>query len=593
MELAELYLQSMPWSAWIVDRDKKIIFINKACEKNYNVNLEEVKGKTCEEIFPDKVASVCNKRVKDCLDKLEVCIYEEFTRNKSEEVHIFPIKDENGGTAAIGGVIVNVEEKKRRELQLENQKNILKTIIDSLPEVIFYKDKNSRFIGCNKNFNDYYKRFGVENVIGKTDLEIYPDKEIAENFIKIDKEIMDSKEEKYIEGVTLDDNGNRVIEESFKAPVINEKGEVWGIVGLARNITNQKKLEERLRYLSYNDTLTGTYNRTYFEEKIKELNKEEHLPLGIIMGDVNGLKLVNDSFGHLEGDKLLKSIASVLNKACDDKGFVFRWGGDEFMILLPNCNDCCCERMVETIRSECKKDEYRYIELSIALGSMAKYSVEEDVYKCIKEVEDRVYRQKLLEHNSVRSSMMNSLKKSLEAKNMETEEHTERVESYALEIGKRYGFKSSQMDELMLIARLHDIGKIAIEEDILLKPGPLTANEFEIMKTHAEKGFRIINASNEIINVAKCVLTHHEKWDGSGYPLGIAGEEIPLMARIITIADSYDVMTHDRVYKRAMSKEDAIKELKRCSGTQFDPILVDLFIQYLNNKEEQHKEEIS
>jgi len=579
----------MPWSAWIADVDGKIILINKAFEKNYNLNLEEVKGKTCEEIFPENIANIYNIRVKECLDKLQVCAYDGTTKNTFEEFYIFPINDAEGKTNAVGGIVVNVEEEKRRELELENQKNILRTIIDSLPEAIFYKNKDSKYIGCNKNFNDYYKEFGVNDVIGKTDLEIYPNKEIAENFIKIDKEIMNSKKAKYIEGVTLDHNGNRVIEESFKAPVINEKGEVWGIVGLARNITTQKNLEDRLRYLSYNDTLTGLYNRTYFEEKIEELNSGEHLPLGIIMGDVNGLKLVNDSLGHLEGDRLLKSIASVLNKTCGDKGFVFRWGGDEFMILLPNCNEYDCENMIEKIRNECKKNEYNYIELSIALGEVVKYSTEEDIYKCIKEVEDRVYRQKLLEHSSVRSSMMNSLKKSLEAKNMETEEHTERVESYALEIGKRYGFKSSQMDELMIIARLHDIGKIAIEEDILLKPGPLTTNEFNIMKTHAEKGFRIINASNEIMNVAKCVLTHHEKWDGSGYPLGIGGEEIPLMARIIAIADSYDVMTNDRVYKKAMSKEEAIKELRRCAGTQFDPKLVDLFLKYLSSNEEKHK----
>lgn len=588
MGLAELYLQNMPWAAWIADIDKKIIFINKTCEKSYNLKLEEVKGKTYEEIFPKKVASIYNKRVKEGLDKLQLYSYDETTGEIAEECYVFPITDDDGNTNAMGGIIVNVEEEKRREIELQNQKSILRTIIDSLPEAIFYKDKDSRYIGCNKNFNDYYKKFGVDNVIGKNDLEVYPDKEIAENFIKVDKEIMESKEAKYIQGVTLDENGNRIIEESFKAPVINKKGEVLGIVGLARNITSQKKLEDRLRYLSYNDALTGIYNRTYFEEKIRELNNEQHLPLGIIMGDVNGLKLVNDSLGHLEGDKLLKSIAGVLNKACGDKGYVFRWGGDEFMILLPNCNEYSCERMVEKIRSECKKDDYSYIELSIALGEVVKHSLEEDIDKCIKEVEERVYRQKLLEHNSVRSSMMNSLKKSLEAKNMETEEHTERVESYALEIGKRYGFKSSQMDELMIIARLHDIGKIAIEEDILLKPGPLTTNEFEVMKTHAEKGFRIINASSEIINVAKCVLTHHEKWDGSGYPLGIAGEEIPLMARIIAIADAYDVMTHDRVYRKAMNKEEAIKELKRCAGTQFDPVLVELFLKCLDNNEEKN-----
>ncbi|WP_346867756.1 MULTISPECIES: sensor domain-containing diguanylate cyclase/phosphohydrolase [unclassified Clostridium] len=588
MGLAELYLQNMPWSAWIADKDKKIIFINKAFERKYNLNLEDVKGKNYEEIFPDEVIRVYNKKTKESLKKLQIDVYDKTTREIKEECYAFPITDEEGQTNAIGGIIVNVEDEKRREMELQNQKSILRTIIDALPEAIFYKDKDSRFIGCNKNFSDYYKQFGVDDVIGKSDLEIYPDKEVAENFIKIDKEIMKSKQAKYIEGMTLDSSGDRVIEESFKAPVINEDGQVWGVVGLARNITNQKNLEDRLRYLSYNDALTGIYNRTYFEEKIRELNNEQHLPLGIIMGDVNGLKLVNDSLGHLEGDKLLKSIAGVLNKACGDKGYVFRWGGDEFMILLPNCNEYSCERMVEKIRSECKKDDYSYIELSIALGEVVKHSLEEDIDKCIKEVEERVYRQKLLEHNSVRSSMMNSLKKSLEAKNMETEEHTERVESYALEIGKRYGFKSSQMDELMIIARLHDIGKIAIEEDILLKPGPLTTNEFEVMKTHAEKGFRIINASSEIINVAKCVLTHHEKWDGSGYPLGIAGEEIPLMARIIAIADAYDVMTHDRVYRKAMNKEEAIKELKRCAGTQFDPVLVELFLKCLDNNEEKN-----
>ncbi|WP_242844101.1 PAS domain-containing protein [Clostridium sulfidigenes] len=242
MGLAELYLQNMPWAAWIADIDKKIIFINKACEKSYNLKLEEVKGKTYEEIFPKKVASIYNKRVKEGLDKLQLYSYDETTGEIAEECYVFPITDDDGNTNAMGGIIVNVEEEKRREIELQNQKSILRTIIDSLPEAIFYKDKDSRYIGCNKNFNDYYKKFGVDNVIGKNDLEVYPDKEIAENFIKVDKEIMESKEAKYIQGVTLDENGNRIIEESFKAPVINKKGEVLGIVGLARNITSQKKI---------------------------------------------------------------------------------------------------------------------------------------------------------------------------------------------------------------------------------------------------------------------------------------------------------------------------------------------------------------
>ncbi|MEG1254363.1 HD domain-containing phosphohydrolase [Clostridium sp.] len=585
MNLGELCLQSMPWPIWIEDMDTRILFLNKPYEKLFNVDFLRVKGKTNIEVFPLKVAELYNDQIRICLEKMTTCTYENIINNRMKQCHMFPIADEDGQVKFVGGIIVDIEDEMQKEIELKYQKNILRTIIDSLPEAIFYKDKECKYIGYNKNFEDYYKNFGVNEIMGKTDLDIHPDRSIAEKFIIEDKSIMKSKKAKYIEGVTFDKYGNKMDEESFKVPVIDENGETLGIVGLARDITPTKKLEEKLRYLSYTDSLTGLYNRTYFEEKIEELNKEEFLPLGIIMGDVNGLKLVNDSLGHFEGDNLLKSIANVLKNVCGDKGFVCRWGGDEFMILMPNCNDNSCEKVVEDILDKCKNNDYKYIELSIALGDVVKYTLEDDTYKYIKEVEERVYRQKLLKKNSVRSSMMNSLKKSLEVKNMETEEHTERIEQYALEVGNRLGFKNSEMDELVIVARLHDIGKIAIEEDILLKPGPLTDEEFEIMKTHTEKGYRIINASSELVNVAKCVLTHHERWDGKGYPLGIEGQEIPLMARVISMVDAYDVMTNGGVYKKAMSKEESIKELKRCSGTQFDPSLVKLFLEYLEEVE--------
>ncbi|MEG1870713.1 MAG: diguanylate cyclase [Peptostreptococcaceae bacterium] len=581
MDLAKLFLQSMPWPVWIEDIDKRIIFLNKAYEQSYNISYKELEGKSNREAFPSNLDKLYDEQIKRCLDSLKLCVCRGKIDGKLGELHIFPIVDEEGNLKGVAGLVTDFNLERKKEIEFENQKNILRTIIDSLPEAIFYKDRNSRFIGCNKNFSDYYKNFGVDNVIGKTDLEIFPNSEMAGEFIKDDIEIMEGKKPRYIERPSLDGQGNKIIEESFKVPVINEDGEVWGIVGLARNITNQKTLEGKLRYLSYTDTLTGLYNRTYFEEKLEELNKEKFLPLGIIMGDVNGLKLVNDSLGHLIGDELLKGISNVLEESCSDKGFIFRWGGDEFMILVPNCNEYGCELVISNIKEKCKKNNFQLIELSIALGNMVKHTVEEDSYKCIKEVEERVYRQKLLEHNSVRSSMLNSFKKGLEVRNVETEEHAGRVEKYALEIGKRYGLKAFEMDELMIVANMHDIGKIAIDEDILLKQSPLTNEEFEKIKTHTDKGFRIINASSELSNVAKCVLMHHERWDGKGYPIGVSREEIPLISRIVAIADAYDVMTHDRIYKKAKSKKAAIKELKRCAGTQFDPKLIDLFLKYL------------
>ena len=462
-------------------------------------------------------------------------------------------------------------------------KNILRTIIDSLPHSIFYKDKNDKFIGYNKNFRDFYNKLGVTDIIGKSDLDIFPDKDTALNFIKQDQEVIRSKTSKNSEYYSIDENGNPCFEESVKVPVLDDSGDVWGIVGISNNITKRKILEDKLRYLSYTDSLTELYNRSFFEEKIKELNDEKYLPLGVIMGDVNGLKLINDTFGHLEGDNLLKAISQVLKNVCQDNGFVFRWGGDEFIMLIPNCTETLCEDTVSHIRSECENYSYEFIKLSIALGETVKYFLDEDVYDCIKDVEEKVYRQKLLNGKSVRSTLMDSLRKSLEAKHTETEEHTERVVKYAHIIGKALNFKIAQLDELYLAAKLHDIGKIGIKEEILLKPGPLTLEEFKIMRTHCEKGYRILQASGELENVATCVLCHHERWDGTGYPIGLSKREIPLMARIIAVADSYDAMTSERLYKKALKKEDAIVELQKCSGSQFDPHIIRVFLNYLKN----------
>ncbi|WP_259679118.1 sensor domain-containing diguanylate cyclase/phosphohydrolase [Clostridium chauvoei] len=581
MDIYKLFFENMPWPVWVEDINKNIIFLNSLYKKEYTKWFD---GKKENGVFENRLTEKYNNEIKKCIESGILRKVSGEKDNKFIECYIIPLKNENQGVKAVAGIIVDVTEKKEKYFKLKNQRNILKTIIDVLPESIFYKSNKSKFLMYNKRFKEFYKRRGVDELKGKTDMDIFSDKEVALEFIKQDKEVIAEKKSKYFECIITDENGDTRIEENLKVPVINKGGDVLGIVGLSRDITERKILEEKLRYLSYTDELTGLYNRTKFEERVKELDKEKYLPLGVIMGDVNGLKLVNDTIGHLQGDKFLKNIANILKDVCKEKGDVFRWGGDEFIILLPKCNKSQCESMIQDILNRCKNHEYEFIKLSIALGAGIRTSMSEDIYNCIESVEDKVYHQKLLESNNIKKSIIKSLRHSLELKSIETDEHIERIAKHSNEIGKKMGLSEVELEDLSLVAQLHDIGKIGIKKDILLKNSELSNEEIEIMKTHTEKGYRIINSSSELIQIANSVLTHHERWDGMGYPLGLRGKEIPILARIIAVVDTYDAMITGILHKKPISREEAIEKLKHYSGNRFDPEVVKTFITLIFQK---------
>ncbi len=344
------------------------------------------------------------------------------------------------------------------------------------------------------------------------------------------------------------------------------------------NVLERKKTEEEIKKLSLKDKLTGLYNRAYFEEELKRLNTKRQLPLSFIMGDVNGLKLINDAFGPREGDNLLKKIARILKNCCRKEDIIARWGGDEFSILLPKTTDKDSEEILNRLRDAFHRTKSHKIPVSISLGTSTKKNYDYNIRTVIKEAEDWMYRRKLLERKSISSSIISSLERTLQEKSYETEEHAVRMRKMALELGNALKLKENKLNELSLLSTLHDIGKVAIPDEILMKKGRLTKKEWDIVKRHPEVGYNISSSSPQLMPIAYAVLSHHEWWDGTGYPRGLKGEEIPLTSRIITIVDAYDVMTHDRSYKKAVKKREAIRELIRCSGTQFDPNLVEIFI---------------
>jgi len=342
--------------------------------------------------------------------------------------------------------------------------------------------------------------------------------------------------------------------------------------------------EARLRYLSFHDQLTGLYNRHFLEEQMRRLDTSRQLPISLIMADVNGLKVVNDTYGHLRGDELLAAAAKTLKGCCRSEDVVARFGGDEFVILLPSTGGDAASEICRRITSTSRGISVGGVPLSISLGSASKVQEEQKLEQVLREAENVMYSNKLVESKSVRNNVLSALLKALAEKSYETEVHTKNMQELAMQVGERLGLSESELSRLLLVITLHDIGKINIPEEMLKRKGPLTAEEWKLMKAHPEVGSRIARATEDFAHVANEVLAHHERWDGQGYPLGLKGQEIPLLSRITTIADAFEVMSNGRPYKAALSRTEIMAELKNCAGTQFDPELVTVFVDVLEGR---------
>lgn len=348
------------------------------------------------------------------------------------------------------------------------------------------------------------------------------------------------------------------------------------------DITEFKAATERIRYISFHDSLTGLYNRRYIEEEMKRLNTKRQLPISVVMIDLNGLKLINDTYGHQKGDEMLKSLANILKESCRQEDLIARWGGDEFIILFPQTNLKIVNSICQRINNACQRRKVGFLPLSIAIGTAQKDTMNKTLDKTLNEAEDNMYKNKLAESRSARSSVLNALLKVLAAKSFETEAHSLKMKEIALQIGERLNLPKTELDRLSLLTTLHDIGKVNISEEILTKKDSLTKEEWVIIKKHPEIGYRIARATEEFAHVAEDILAHHEHWDGSGYPRGLKETAIPLLARICAVADAYEVMSSGRPYKKAMTKAEIIAEFKNRAGTQFDPELVAIFLSILS-----------
>jgi diguanylate cyclase (GGDEF)-like protein len=457
--------------------------------------------------------------------------------------------------------------EKQKELKQSEARN--QALFRIMPDMIFIFNEYGNFIEYKGE--EAQTLLKKEQFIGKN-IEDIMEKDIAIKAIDKINETIKSKElQKYY--YSMEYEGQTLHFESRMVPYQDNL-----VMAVVRNVTLETENKEYIEYLSYHDQLTGLYNRRFFEEELERLDRRENYPLCLIMADANGLKLVNDSFGHKVGDQLLIKVSEVLKELLPEER-IARIGGDEFLIMIPNLDEIQAEKLIDEIRKRCQSEKIGAVDISISFGWAAKVDEEEDIHEVFNKAENYMYKKKLYEGPSMRGRTISAIVNTLHEKNLREAMHSKRVSKYCVEFAKILKLSHREIKEMETAGLMHDIGKIAVDEAVLNKPGKLDEEEYEEIKKHPEIGYRILSTVNDMADMAEIAFSHHEKWDGTGYPRGLKGKEIPYNARMVAIVDAFDAMTSERTYKKAMTEEEAGAEILRCAGTQFDPILAQIFVE--------------
>lgn len=473
-------------------------------------------------------------------------------------------------------LLKEIDEREETALKLKESRKRFRSLAKYSTDLIIRFDSNLKCLYANPAVEEAFG-ITIDNINELSLKEMGVSKEVSESLEKSISHVFEFAEAYSIE---FQLNGKwyhwSIMPEFSEAR--HSKSKVSAVITSARDITERKIAEEENKYKSYHDELTGLYNRAYFNEKSDQFDVKKCMPLSIILADLNGLKITNDTLGHKAGDQLLVRISRLLEKVCREGDVIARIGGDEFVILLPNTKEKIASNICKRIKDACNNSSKTPIKLSVALGYATKKYITEDMEKTFKKAEDHMYHNKMHESERSSNSIVASLETLLRETTNETLEHSRRLKKMALKMGKSLNLTTQEINALSSLADLHDLGKVAISEEILLKEEKLSLEEWKKIKRHPELGFKIAKSSPKLSQIAEGILCHHERWDGKGYPQGLQKEEIPLLARIFSIIDAYDVMTYGRPYKKSLNKKEALDELKKSSGTHFDPELVNTFI---------------
>ncbi len=370
-----------------------------------------------------------------------------------------------------------------------------------------------------------------------------------------------------------------------------------------------KSLEEMVNI----DGLTEVYNHRYFHDKLREtimIGKRDNKPVSMIFIDIDYFKHYNDLYGHQKGDVVLKKMGLLIKENISPEYTVARYGGEEFAVILPDTLEEEATNIADDIRMKIESTYFEGEEnqpkgkITASMGISVYPDKAKDDVELIKSADDALYRAKFFSKNRVEvyTSILDEIKTNIDEEDIElvtsiktlisvinakdryTYGHVERVVIYSRLMAEKLKLNEKDRDTLIYGAYMHDIGKINIPQDILMKKMKLTNDEWSQLKDHPANGVEIIKPVKSLQHVIPLIIGHHERYDGKGYPNNLKGEEIPFLARVLTVVDSFDAMTSNRPYNNRKSYDEAIDELRKCEGTQFDPDIAETFIEVITSK---------
>lgn len=565
------------------DNKGRIISANKRTYDLLGYQKDEKIGRLITDFVVDEyknevMAAIQNRLTYGGDSSYELPLIHKDGKSHTFKLNVSPIIYENGVIS--GGMILaeDITEEKRAREELAFSEARYRAIVEDQTELICRALPDGTISFVNPAFYRYFNETET-TVIGTNIMKkIYKDdRELVTDYLALlsPEQPVNSIEFR----VQMSDKTTRWLHCTHRA-IYNDSSIVIDYQTVARDITERRLAEDQLKYLSRHDALTDIYNRFHFEEKMDLLEQEKRAPIGLIICDIDGLKLVNDTLGHDAGDDLLRITGKIISRCFRKDDIVARVGGDEFAILLLDSSnrgvEMAVSRMRESIASYNQTEPK--VPLSISIGSAIRENPRISMIQLYQEADNNMYKEKMHSGQSARSSIVQTLMKALEARDFMTEGHGDRVQDLVVGMARKLNLDNHKINDLKLFAQFHDIGKVGIPDSILFKKGSLTSEEYSIMKRHCEIGHRIALSAPDLSVIADWILKHHEWWNGKGYPLGLIGEAIPLECRILSIVDAYDAMTNDRPYRRAMSHQKAVQELVDCAGKQFDPVLVKEFI---------------